>query len=99
MHLLTDPQTWIAFLTLSALEIVLGIDNVVFIAILASKLPAHQQQRARMIGLSLALILRVILLFSLTWVVSLTSPLFTVWGNELSGRDLILLAGGLFLLW
>ena len=99
MHLLTDPQTWIAFATLSALEVVLGIDNVVFIAILASKLPPAQRQRARMIGLSLALILRVLLLFSLTWIVRLTTPLFTVLGNEISGRDLILLLGGLFLLW
>ena len=99
MDLLTDPQAWIAFLTLSALEVVLGIDNVVFLAILAGKLPPAQQPRARMIGLALALILRVVLLFSLTWVVSLTAPLFTVFDNEISGRDLILLAGGLFLLW
>ena len=98
MDWLSDPQAWVAFLTLVALEIVLGIDNIIFITILAGKLPAEQQARARYIGLGLALILRVILLFSLTWVIGLTAPLFTVLGQEISGRDLILLLGGLFLL-
>ena len=98
MDWLSDPQAWVAFLTLVALEIVLGIDNIIFITILAGKLPAEQQARARYIGLALALVLRVILLFSLTWVIGLTSPLFTVLGQEISGRDLILLLGGLFLL-
>jgi predicted tellurium resistance membrane protein TerC len=98
MEWVSDPQAWIAFLTLVALEIVLGIDNIIFISILSGKLPAEQQARARYIGLGLALILRVILLFSLSWVIGLTAPLFTVLQQEISGRDLILLAGGLFLL-
>jgi predicted tellurium resistance membrane protein TerC len=98
MEWVADPQAWIAFLTLVALEIVLGIDNIIFISILSGKLPAEQQARARYIGLGLALILRVILLFSLSWVIGLTAPLFTVLNQEISGRDLILLAGGLFLL-
>ena len=98
MELLTDPQTWIALATLLALEIVLGVDNMVFISILAAKLPPEQQARARTLGLSLALFTRILLLLSLSWMVRLTDPFFTVLGNELSGRDLILLAGGLFLL-
>jgi predicted tellurium resistance membrane protein TerC len=98
MDWIADPQAWIAFLTLVALEIVLGIDNIIFISILSGKLPAEQQPRARYIGLGLALILRVILLFSLSWVIGLTAPMFTVLRQEISGRDLILLAGGLFLL-
>lgn len=98
MEWVSDPQAWIAFLTLTALEIVLGIDNIIFISILSGKLPTEQQARARFIGLSLALVLRVILLFSLAWVIGLTAPLFTVLGREISGRDLILLIGGLFLL-
>jgi predicted tellurium resistance membrane protein TerC len=98
MEWVSEPQAWIAFLTLVALEIVLGIDNIIFISILSGKLPAEQQPKARYIGLGLALILRVILLFSLSWVIGLTAPLFTVLGQEISGRDLILLAGGLFLL-
>ena len=98
MELLLDPQIWAALVTLTALEIVLGIDNIIFISILSGKLPAEQQARARYIGLGLALILRVILLFSLSWVIGLTAPLFTVLNQEISGRDLILLAGGLFLL-
>lgn len=98
MDWLVDPQVWIAFVTLVALEIVLGVDNIVFISILAGKLPAGQQKRARNIGLGLALVMRVILLFSLSWVVALTAPLFTFLGQEISGRDLILLLGGLFLL-
>jgi predicted tellurium resistance membrane protein TerC len=98
MEWISDPQAWVAFLTLLALEIVLGIDNIIFISILAGKLPAEQQQRARFIGLSLALIIRVVLLLSLSWVIGLTAPLFTVLQQEISGRDLILIGGGLFLL-
>ena len=98
MEWLSDPQIWIAFLTLSVLELVLGIDNIIFISILSGKLPAEQQPRARFIGLSLALIMRVILLFSLTWVMGLVEPLFTVFNQSVSGRDLILLIGGLFLI-
>jgi predicted tellurium resistance membrane protein TerC len=99
MNWLTDPQTWLALVTLSALEIVLGIDNIIFISIQASKLPAHQQEKARLVGLGLAMFIRIGLLFSLTWLMGLTSPLFSVFGNEISGRDLILISGGLFLLW
>jgi len=98
MELLSDPQAWIAFATLTVLELVLGIDNIVFISILAGKLPAERQSKARYIGLALALLMRVILLFSLTWVIGLTAPLFTVLGEEISGRDLVLLLGGLFLI-
>jgi len=98
MEWITDPHAWVAFLTLLALEIVLGIDNIIFISILAGKLPAEQQSRARFIGLSLALLIRVALLFSLSWVIGLTAPLFSVLGQEISGRDLILIGGGLFLL-
>ena len=96
--MLADPQIWIAFATLTLLELVLGIDNVIFISILAGKLPQETQQRARTIGLSLALVMRVILLLSLTWVMGLTAPVFTAFGHEISGRDLILLIGGLFLI-
>ena len=99
MDWFTDPQVWMALVTLSALEIVLGIDNIIFISIQASKLPAHQQEKARLIGLGLAMFIRIALLFSLTWLMGLTAPLFTVVGNEISGRDLILISGGLFLLW
>jgi predicted tellurium resistance membrane protein TerC len=98
MEWLSDPQTWIALATLTALEIVLGIDNIVFIAILAAKLPAEQQPRARRLGLSLAMLTRIALLLTLSWVIRLTAPLFTVIGHEISGRDLILIVGGLFLL-
>jgi predicted tellurium resistance membrane protein TerC len=98
MDWLADPQAWIALATLTALELVLGIDNVVFLSILAGKLPVEQQASARRIGLSLALIMRVALLFSLSWMIRLTAPLFTVLGHDVSGRDLILMAGGLFLL-
>lgn len=97
MDWLTDPQAWIGFLTLTVLEIVLGIDNIVFISILAGKLPAHQQRSARRNGLLLAMVSRILLLFSLSWVIGLTAPLFTLLGNEVSGRDLVLLVGGLFL--
>jgi predicted tellurium resistance membrane protein TerC len=98
MEWITDPQAWIAFVTLLALEIVLGIDNIIFISILAGKLPPEDQPRARFIGLGLALFIRVALLFSLAWVIGLTRPLFAVLGHEISGRDLILIGGGLFLL-
>jgi predicted tellurium resistance membrane protein TerC len=98
MDWITDPQAWVAFATLTALEIVLGIDNVVFISILAGKLPREQQGRARRIGLALAMLMRIALLFSLTWIIRLTQPLFTVLGQEISGRDLVLIIGGLFLL-
>src|SRR5688572_18615612 len=98
MDWLTDPQAWIALGTLTALEIVLGIDNIVFISILAAKLPDHQQSNARRLGLLLALVMRIGLLFSLSWIIRLTAPLFTVLGHEISGRDVILIAGGLFLL-
>ncbi len=98
MELLADPNVWIAFATLTVLELVLGIDNVVFISILASKLPPEQRQKARYIGLGLAFVMRVILLFSLSWVIGLVAPLFTVWGQSVSGKDLVLLIGGLFLI-
>ncbi len=97
MDFFANPELWIAFLTLLILEIILGIDNVVFISILAGKLPEHQQARARTLGLSLALILRIGLLFSLSWIIGLTAPLFTVFRQEISGRDLILILGGAFL--
>jgi predicted tellurium resistance membrane protein TerC len=98
VDLLLNPEIWVAFLTLLALEIVLGIDNVVFISILVDKLPEERQALARRLGLGLALVMRVLLLLSLSWVIGLTAPLFTVLGQEISGRDLILIAGGLFLL-
>ena len=98
MELLTDPQVWLAFLTLTALEIVLGIDNIVFISILVGRLPAAQQARARVIGLGLAMIMRILLLLSIAWIMGLTKPLFTILGNAFSGRDLILILGGGFLL-
>ena len=98
MEFLTDPDIYIGFFTLLALEVVLGIDNVVFISILAGKLPADQQGRARQVGLGLALITRILLLFTLSIVIGLTSTWFTVFDNEISGRDLILILGGLFLL-
>jgi len=98
MEWVSDPQVWIAMLTLTGLEIVLGIDNVVFISILAAKLPANQQAKARRLGLGLAMGMRILLLLSLAWVIRLTAPLFVVLGQEVSGRDLILIIGGLFLL-
>src|SRR5687768_9405702 len=98
MDWLTNPEIWIALVTLTSLEIVLGIDNVIFISILASKLPAEQQSRARQLGLGAALLTRILLLLSLSWIIQLTAPLFTVLGQSVSGRDLILLLGGLFLL-
>ncbi len=98
MEWITDPQAWIALATLTALEIVLGIDNIIFISILADRLPPEQRPRARTIGLGMAMGMRILLLLSLTWIIGLTGPLFEVMGNEFSGRDLILLVGGLFLL-
>jgi predicted tellurium resistance membrane protein TerC len=98
MDWLTSPEAWIALLTLTVLEIVLGIDNVVFISILAGKLPREQQAKARRLGLGLAMIMRIALLFSITLIIRLTAPLFTVLGEEISGRDLVLIVGGLFLL-
>jgi predicted tellurium resistance membrane protein TerC len=97
--MLTDPQVWIAFFTLTALELVLGIDNVIFISILVDKLPPAQREKARRIGLFLAMFMRVGLLLVLSWIVGLTAPMITILGNEISGRDLILLAGGVFLVW
>ena len=98
MEWLSDPQAWIALLTLTALEIVLGIDNVVFISILAGKLPPQQRERARRLGLGLAMLVRILLLLSIAWIIRLTAPLFAIMGHEISGRDLILIIGGLFLL-
>ena len=97
LEILTESETWVALFTLTSLEIILGIDNVIFISILAGKLPPEQQQRARTLGLSLAMITRVALLFSLSWIIGLTEPLFDILDKEFSGRDLILLGGGLFL--
>jgi len=99
IELIADPAAWLAFLTLVALELVLGIDNIVFISILVDKLPRTQRDLARRIGLFLAMFMRIALLFVLSWVIGLTAPMFAVLGNEISGRDLILIAGGLFLLW
>jgi predicted tellurium resistance membrane protein TerC len=99
MEWLTDPQAWIALATLTALEIVLGIDNIIFISILVGRLPEAQRNRARRLGLALAMIMRIALLLSLAWIMTLTQPLFSAFGEELSGRDLILIGGGLFLLW
>jgi len=98
MSWIADPQAWIALGTLTALEIVLGIDNIIFITILTGRLPEHQRGKARSIGLALAMLARIFLLLSLAWVMGLTEPLFAVFNREISGRDLILLGGGLFLL-
>ena len=99
MEWLTSPETWIALLALTVLEIVLGIDNIIFISILAGKLPAGAQRRARTVGLILAMVTRILLLLSLTGIMRLTRPLVSPFGHPVSGRDLILLLGGLFLLW
>ena len=99
MHWLLNPESWVALLTLTVLEIVLGIDNIVFISILAGKLPAAMQGRARTVGLALAMFMRIGLLLSIAWIMRLTAPLFTVLSQEISGRDLILGIGGLFLIW
>jgi len=99
MEWLTSPEAWVALITLTALEIVLGIDNIIFISILVGRLPHKQRNKARILGLGLAMITRIILLLSITWVMKLTSPLFKVFNQEVSGRDIILILGGLFLLW
>ena len=98
MEWLSDPSAWVALLTLTVLEIVLGIDNIIFISILSGKLPESQQKKARTLGLAMAMVMRVLLLLSLSWIMRLTSPLFELLGQEISGRDLILIVGGLFLL-
>ena len=98
LALLSDPQSWVALLTLTALEIVLGIDNIIFISILAGKLRAEQQNRARLLGLGVAMISRLLLLLSLTWIMRLTDPFFTILGKAISGRDAILIVGGIFLI-
>ncbi|HET6465412.1 MAG TPA: TerC family protein [Nitrospiria bacterium] len=99
MDWMADPEIWIGLATLTALEIVLGIDNIVFLSILVGKLPERRQKEARIVGLGLAMLMRILLLFSLVWLMRLTAPLFSVLNQEISGRDLILMAGGLFLLW
>jgi predicted tellurium resistance membrane protein TerC len=98
MHLLSDPHAWLSFLTLAALEIVLGIDNIIFLSILVERLPLAQQGRARFLGLGFAMLTRIGLLFSITWIATLVEPLFVVWGQGVSGRDLILFGGGAFLI-
>ena len=99
MEIFLQPESWIALLTLTFLEIVLGIDNIIFISIVSNRLPVAQQAKARMIGLSMALIFRIALLLGITWLMEFTKPLFTIFSTDISGRDLILLAGGLFLLY
>jgi predicted tellurium resistance membrane protein TerC len=99
LQLLSDPNAWVAFLTLSALEIVLGIDNIIFISVIANRLPIEIREKVRRFGLFFALATRILLLLSLTWVMSLTTPLFTLLDHSISGRDLILLLGGFFLIW
>jgi predicted tellurium resistance membrane protein TerC len=99
MDLLTNPETWIALLTLTVLEIVLGIDNVIFISILVQRLPTAARDRARRIGLTLAMGMRILLLLTISWIAGLTQPVISLFGTDLSWRDLILIAGGLFLLW
>ncbi|MDX1436919.1 MAG: TerC family protein [Anaerolineales bacterium] len=98
MEWLTDPQVWISLITLTALEIVLGIDNIIFISILSSKLPEDQQDRARRVGLALAMIMRILMLLSLAWITRLETPLFEILGHEVTWRDIILVGGGFFLL-
>ena len=95
---ITDPEAWVSLATLAALEIVLGIDNIIFISILVGRLPERQRQSGRIVGLGLAMLTRILLLMSLAWMMKLTAPLFTVFNKEISGRDLILLIGGLFLI-
>ncbi|TNC52980.1 TerC family protein [Rubellimicrobium rubrum] len=99
IELLYDPAAWASFLTLSVLEIVLGVDNVIFLSIISARLPEHQRARARFIGLMLALVMRVLLLLSIAWIIGLTEPFVTIAGFELSWRDVILIGGGLFLLY
>ncbi len=99
LALIQSPEAWIAAVTLIVMEVVLGIDNLIFISILTNKLPAHQRERARRIGIGLALIMRLLLLWTVAWIVRLTEPVITIWGNEFSWKDMILIAGGLFLVW
>lgn len=99
LELISDPQIWLAFITLTALELVLGIDNIIFISILVDKLPVERREFARKLGLFIAMFMRIGLLMVLAWIIGLTAPLFTVLGQEISGRDLILIGGGLFLIW
>jgi predicted tellurium resistance membrane protein TerC len=99
LELLSDPQVWMAFATLTALELVLGIDNIIFISILVDKLPRERREVARRLGLFMAMFMRIGLLLILAWIVGMTAPLFTIVGQEISGRDLVLILGGLFLLW
>ena len=99
MQLISDPNAWIAFLTLSALEIILGIDNIIFISVIANRLPVEIREKVRRFGLIFALVTRILLLLSLSWVMSLTNPIFNVLDRDISGRDLILLLGGFFLIW
>ncbi|QDO85451.1 TerC family protein [Shewanella psychropiezotolerans] len=99
MELLLDPNVWLALLTLTSMEIVLGIDNVIFISILVARLPEHQREQGRVLGLGLAMLTRILLLLSIAWVMKLTQPFFTVMGYSVSGRDMILLFGGLFLIY
>ena len=99
LALLSDPNTWIAFLTLSALEIILGIDNIIFISVIANRLPLEIREKVRRFGLIFALVTRILLLLSLSWVMELTTPIFTITDHAISGRDLILLSGGFFLIW
>ena len=98
MEWIANPQAWVALATLTALEIVLGVDNIVFISILVGRLPAHRRDKARTLGLALAMVTRILLLLTLTWIMTLITPLFNILGREISGRDLILICGGLFLL-
>jgi predicted tellurium resistance membrane protein TerC len=99
MDWIFNPEAWIALLTLTALEIVLGIDNIIFISILVGRLPEHQRNKGRVLGLGFAMVTRILLLLSITWVMRLTEPLFVIAGTDISGRDIILIGGGLFLLW
>lgn len=99
MEWLADPQAWVALATLAALEIVLGVDNIIFISILCGRLPESQREKARTVGLLFAMLTRIGLLFTLSWMMTLTAPLFGIMGKEISGRDVILIGGGLFLLW
>lgn len=98
MELLSDPQVWLSFLTLAVLEIVLGIDNIIFLSVLVDRLPSGRRRSARFLGLAFAMVTRIVLLYSITWLATLRATLFTVLGNEISGRDLILFGGGLFLI-
>ena len=99
MSWISSPEAWVALLTLTVMEVVLGIDNIVFISILVDKLPREERPRARFLGLAFAMVTRILLLLSITWVMQLKEPLFAVLGHEISGKDLILILGGLFLLW